>query len=93
MDVSVSTGMPGFLDILRVVAQELVVESIITASELDDKNPVLLKQVYEILGGDMPREKIPHEEFKQRIQLAKCVIRTGEATPYANVILVGGVNF
>lgn len=38
-------------------------------------------------------EKISHEEFKKRTEKAKCIIRTGEVSSYANIILVGGVNF
>jgi D-ribose pyranase len=40
--------------------------------------------------GDVPVEKIPHPEFKERTGRSKAVIRTGEFTPYANVILVSG---
>ena len=46
----------------------------------------------EILAGK-PVRKVPHEEFKRLMEKAKCVIRTGETSPYANVILIGGVNF
>jgi D-ribose pyranase len=35
-------------------------------------------------------ETIPHVEFKQKTAESKAVIRTGEFTPYANVILVAG---
>jgi D-ribose pyranase len=36
---------------------------------------------------------IPHEEFKARTAAARAVVRTGEFTPYANVILIAGVTF
>ena len=36
---------------------------------------------------------ISHEEFKQRSQKSRAIIRTGECTPYANIILVSGVIF
>ncbi len=93
VDVSVRAGLPGFLDLLRAVAEELVVESVVVASELPGKNAALLRQMKEILGEEIPFAQVPHEEFKQKVRQAKCVIRTGETSPFANAILVGGVNF
>lgn len=43
--------------------------------------------------GHLPCKKVPHEEFKELTKKAKCIIRTGENTSYANVIFIGGVNF
>jgi D-ribose pyranase len=37
--------------------------------------------------------KMPHEAFKEKTHEAKGIIRTGEFTPYANVIFVSGVVF
>ena len=36
---------------------------------------------------------VPHEELKRIVARAKLVVRTGEATPYSNVILRCGVPF
>jgi D-ribose pyranase len=36
---------------------------------------------------------VPHEELKLMVTGAKFVVRTGEATPYSNVILRCGVPF
>lgn len=92
IDISITAGKPAFLDVLDAVREELVVESIILASEIDDKNKPLSKEM-EDRFGDMTIEKVPHEEFKKLTEKAKCIIRTGETRSYANVILVGGVNF
>jgi D-ribose pyranose/furanose isomerase RbsD len=40
---------------------------------------------------DMPVEVIPHVEFKKKTKEAKALVRLGEFTSYANVILVAGV--
>jgi D-ribose pyranase len=40
-----------------------------------------------------PVDTVGHEEFKQRCRDSRAVVRTGEATPYANVILKAGVPF
>ena len=36
---------------------------------------------------------IGHEEFKNMTKESKAVVRTGECTPYANIILKSGVVF
>lgn len=92
IDISITAGKPTFLDVLDAVREELVIESLILASEIDDKNPKLLKELEERFG-EMPVRKVFHEEFKKLTEKAKCIIRTGENSSYANVILVGGVNF
>jgi D-ribose pyranase len=42
---------------------------------------------------EIPIETISHAEFKNRTASARAVVRTGEFTPYANIILVAGVVF
>lgn len=92
IDISVTAGLPRFLDVLRAVESELVVESYIIAEEIAEANPETQEKINEILPGK-PAAMVPHEEFKHLTEHAKCMIRTGETSPYANIILVGGVNF
>lgn len=92
IDVSVTAGTPTFLDVVDAVREELVVESIILATEIDDKNPALAEQM-NARFKEMPIRKVAHEEFKKLTEKAKCIVRTGETSSYANVILIGGVNF
>lgn len=92
IDVSVSATVPGFLEVLKAVESELVIESYICASEIDKANPAVLNQIEKILAGK-PIKKVPHSDFKSLTSKAKFIIRTGETSPFANVILVGGVNF
>ncbi|MGV8027200.1 MAG: D-ribose pyranase [Anaerolineaceae bacterium] len=92
IDVSVTATIPSFLQVLKAVESELVIESYICASEIEKANPNTLKQMEVILAGKTVK-KITHEEFKKLTSNAKYIIRTGETSPYANVILVGGVNF
>ena len=92
IDVSVTAGIPKFMDVLKAVNSELVVERAILASEISDKNPKLESVIRAELGG-IPFDKVPHEDFKKLTANAKAIVRTGEILSYANVILVGGVNF
>jgi D-ribose pyranase len=92
IDVSVVATLPQFIDVLKAVASELVVESYIFAEEIHEMNPKTLKSMADILDGK-PSKEVPHETFKALTKDAKVIVRTGETSPYANVILVGGVNF
>lgn len=92
IDVSVVAGIPRFIDVLRAVSDELVVESAIVATEIRDMNPDVLRQIGDALGN-CPIADVAHEDFKKLMTKAKCVIRTGETSSYANIILIGGVNF
>lgn len=92
IDLAVIKGIPAFMDVLSAVLSEGVFESAIIASEIDEKNPEVLKALNQA-AGSMPLNRVPHTQFKALCQTAQCIVRTGEATPYANIILIGGVNF
>ncbi len=92
IDVSVTRGVPCFIDVLSAIAEELVIESFIFASESNESNPDLVSNMKAILH-DKPSETVTHEEFKALVKNAKTVIRTGECSSFANIILVCGVNF
>ena len=80
------------METLRAVLSELEVESAVIAEEMASANPDVYAQLTELLG-DMPVAVMSHENFKKRTAGAKAVVRTGECSPYANVILVAGVVF
>jgi D-ribose pyranase len=73
-----------------VVLEELHLERAIVAEEMKSVSPQVFEAVSEILG-DVPVELIPHVSFKVLTADSKAIIRTGEYTPYANIILVAGV--
>jgi D-ribose pyranase len=86
IDVSLEQGVPRFAEVLRIVLQDMKVEKITLAEEIKDANPLVLKAVLELLPG-VSVAFVPHEELKKKLSACKAVIRTGEATPYANVVL------
>jgi len=92
IDLAVSQGLPAFLDVVKEVAGDLQVQQIILASELGTQNPGFDQKIKDIFV-DIPVLYIPHDEFKSRSQSSRAIIRTGEFTPYANIILVSGVIF
>ena len=92
IDLALMEGIPSFLDTLRVVLTEMEVERAIVAEEMLDASPQVYEAIKEMLG-DVPIETVTHLIFKERTRSARAVIRTGEFTPYANVILTAGVVF
>ncbi len=92
IDLAVSPGVPGVLDLLAAVAGDLVVERFLLADELlarDAMLPIAVRAFF----PDASEDHAPHDAFKQRSRGAAAIVRTGEFTPYANVLLVAGVPF
>lgn len=89
IDLALTTGVPSFLETLRVVLSEMFVEKAIVAEELKTVSPQMYAALLEVLA-DVPVEAVPHIAFKRETAVAKAIVRTGEFTPYANVILVAG---
>ena len=90
IDLSLKIGEPSFLDVLYTVLEDLAVEKALAAHEIKDANPAVLDR----MNTGLPDiEFVSHEQFKDLTKQAKVIIRTGEATPYANVILQSGVIF
>ncbi|MDI3318041.1 MAG: D-ribose pyranase [Bacillota bacterium] len=93
IDLAVTPGLPGFLPVLEAVTGAMVVEGATVAEELARGNASLLESVRRLLGPGVRVEAVPHEELKRLSGLAAAVVRTGEFTPYANVLLRAGVAF
>ncbi len=92
IDLALTRGVPGFIDTLRTVLAEMQVQSVIVAEETGQKSPHILAAIKQLLPAT-PIEVVSHELLKADTEGAVAVVRTGEFTPYANIILVSGVVF
>jgi D-ribose pyranase len=92
IDLAVSGGIPAFLDVVKAIESELKVQRIVVAEEMEQISPRVRKALDQLFPG-IPGEQVPHEQFKTLCKNARAVVRTGECTPYANVILESGVIF
>jgi D-ribose pyranase len=92
IDVSLLPGVPSFIQTLSAVLDEMQVESVILAEETAQRSLQLHQAILALLG-DLPVRTMSHETFKVLSAEARVAIRTGECTPYANIILVAGVTF
>ena len=89
VDLAFRFGVSSFETVLSGLLEELVIEGA-TAAEEVERNP----RSHEVLKGRLPDlGLVSHEELKRMVAGAKIVVRTGEATPYSNVILRCGVPF
>jgi len=92
IDLALTAGIPTFLQTLEAVLKELRVETAIIAEEMSRRSPQLYQATQRALEG-IRVQQITHEAFKGLLPGVRAVIRTGEQTPYANVILQSGVTF
>jgi D-ribose pyranase len=92
IDLALKYGVPTFLETLDTILEELCVEEIIIASEIKENNKDIYKEILKRFK-DIKISEVSHEEFKNLTKESKAVVRTGECTPYANIILKSGVVF
>ncbi len=92
VDLAVTYGYPRFIDVANIVMSTIVWQHTIVASELATANPAISRAVLEMISPAVP-EPVDHEDFKVLLSGVSFVIRTGEATPYANIIVEAGVPF
>lgn len=94
IDLSLCFGEPTFMRTLELVVQDMKVEKIILAEEIKTQNKEVLSQVEKLFEGqDIEISFVSHTELKNITKDCKAVIRTGEITPYANIILQSGCIF
>ncbi|AOM81785.1 D-ribose pyranase [Salisediminibacterium beveridgei] len=90
VDLSLEQGTPAFKDVVRIVLEDLEVEKMILAKEMKEFNSNLYRHMATL---EIDHEFVTHLTFKKLTADAKVIIRTGENTPFSNVILQSGVTF
>lgn len=100
IDLAVRPGLPAFHDVLAAIAAELQIEHALIADEFAQASPGLHRETVVLLeareagqGAPIRLETARHADLKQAVRAARAVVRTGECTPFANVILYSGVPF
>ena len=88
IDLTLVFGVPRFRDVLAAILNEVVSEGGVAAEEVRGR-----RADQWITDQVSPLEYVSHEELKQRVADASFVVRTGETTSYANVIVRCGVPF
>ncbi|PKG39748.1 D-ribose pyranase [Psychromonas sp. Urea-02u-13] len=99
IDLALTHGVPSFIDTVRVLLTEVHIIGVLLADEFEQANPniyhalISLLKEQQVNGHHIDIQYISHESFKTRTLQSKAVVRTGECSPYANVIFQSGVVF
>jgi len=101
VDLAVVHGLPSFAGVLDALLGDLVVEGVTAASESRGAAAGEVIDARFGAGGDaggglgpgLEVAHVSHEELKRLSGTARLFVRTGEATPFANVVLRCGVPF
>ncbi len=90
VDLSLCRGVPTFIQVLDAVLDQIVIEGATVATQAQG---TIVEEWVNTRIGEVSCEAIDHEELKRRLHDVALVIRTGEDTAYANVILTCSVPF
>jgi len=92
IDLALCGGIPTFRQVTEQVLNEVAVEYYYMSEDIEEKNTEILN----FLKSSLPQvgyDMVKHSKFKEMTKDVKYIIRTGEFTPFANVILTAGVAF
>lgn len=100
IDLALTHNIPTFLETLKVLLDEIYIEKITLAQEIKSINPSIHSGILELVSDYeletsqvVTVEYCTHEDFKNMLLDSQSVVRTGECSPYANIILHSGVSF
>lgn len=87
VDISLTHGIPTVLDVLDLLTPVFKIGRIWQAEEFVAANTPALVERFAESFGQIPLTREAHVDFKKRVPRAIGLIRTGDPTPYANVII------
>lgn len=88
VDISLVDNIPTVMDVLLAVLPRYQFGAAFMAEEFIANNDASAQQSVKDVLGDIPLNFEPHEAvFKKRVPSAVGLIRTGDTTQYANIIL------
>ena len=89
IDLALVDDLPTVLDVLRAVHAEWSIDRLLITHEMMEISPGRVDALRTLLDG-VPLEPVSHLDLKRLAGGARATVRTGDATPYANVIVVSG---
>lgn len=88
VDLSLVDGIPTVLQVLNAIRPNFVIGEIYMAEEFNQANNDATKAQFADAMHDIAVHFEPHDDMKKRVPHAIGLIRTGDTTQYANMILV-----
>ena len=92
IDLALKFGLPSFQEVLQTVLSDMAIEKVFLAEEIKIQNSSQLQVILKALPDDVEIIYFSHE-FKIQTQTSKAIIRSGEVTPFSNIILQSAVIF
>ena len=89
LDLALVDDIPTVMDVLLAVREEFIIDCIIIAEELMEASPKRYAELREAFP-DTEIRTVPHQRFKEICPESRAVVRTGDTTPYANLMIVSG---
>ncbi len=89
IDLAVVSGLPTVTDLLSAIHAEFIIDRVVIAEVALQFSPAYVEALRSLLG-DVPLVTVSHLELKELSQGGRATIRTGDATPYANILVVSG---
>lgn len=90
IDLALAQNEPSIVSVLNLINENMIIEEGLAATECQNFN----ENFYEFISKfNYPIKHITHEKFKKESKECIAFIRTGECTPYANIIITAGVSF
>ncbi|SEO35272.1 D-ribose pyranase [Luteibacter sp. UNC138MFCol5.1] len=93
IDLAVLPGTPSFAAVFDAIYAELAVERATLAHEIHGFNKALESLADRLRADGVGVDEVSHDDFKRLCARAVAVVRTGETSPYSNIILHAGVTF
>lgn len=93
IDLALTRGVPNLYEVLDLIHQELIPETIMYAEDVPQNNPDMhekLQALYAGSGADI--ETIPHAAVLSYGAQAKAIVRTGSYVPWGNVVISCGTD-
>lgn len=87
VDLSLVDDIPTVLQVLAAVRENFVVGAAWMAEEFLRENSTSVQQAFATAMGGLNIQHLPHDDFKRRVPQAIGLVRTGDTTQYANLIL------
>lgn len=89
IDLAVVIGLPTVTDLLAAIHAEFIIDRVVIAEEALQFSPDYADTLRTLLG-DVPLVTVSHLELKELSHGGRATIRTGDETPYANILVVSG---
>ena len=94
IDLAVCLGIPTLEQVLQAILKEVHVERITLAAPSEQHSTSVWAQAHQLAQDNHWQvDIVSHEILKDRSASARAIVRTGDNTPYTNIVLHSGVPF